>query len=88
MILFRRVKICQIFCDELYKHCKTAEFNGNIIGTIYKSGVQFCEANNFNVATTDCFAFDEKAFSSAPYSTTFFFSLINICLVIMFVVLY
>ena len=28
---FRRVKVCQHFCDELYKHCKDAEFNGNNI---------------------------------------------------------
>jgi len=32
IISFRRVKICQTFCDELYEHCKTAEFSGNIIG--------------------------------------------------------
>ena len=61
----RRVKICQRFCDELYKHCKSAEFNGNTIDTLYKTGVQFCEANNFQVVSNDCFAFDEGVFSAA-----------------------
>ncbi|CAF4942776.1 unnamed protein product, partial [Rotaria sp. Silwood1] len=85
----KRVKICQTFCDELYKNCKTAEFSGNMIGTLYKSGLQFCEANNFNVVTNDCFKFDANVFSSAPYlyqSITFLSSLVNLCLVIMFVV--
>lgn len=71
--------MCQSFCDGLYKQCKTAEFNGNIIGTLYKSSSHFCEANNFNVVTNDCFAFDASAFSSAPISTIF--SLVNVCLV-------
>jgi hypothetical protein len=58
------------FSDELYKHCKTAAFSGNIIcmfwylflllDTLYKSGLQFCEANNFNVVTNGCFSFDEN----------------------------
>ncbi|CAF3705280.1 unnamed protein product [Rotaria sordida] len=85
IFLFRHVKICQTFCDELYKNCKTAEFSGNIIGTLYKSGLEFCEANHFNVVTNDCFKFDENVFSSAPYlfpSITFLFSLVNLCLVI------
>ncbi len=61
------------------------DINFLLLGTLYKSGLQFCEANNFNVVTNDCFAFDENVFSSAPYSTTLLFSLINLCLVIMYV---
>ena len=76
---FRRVKICQSFCDELYKQCKTAEFNGNIISTLYKSSSHFCEANNFNVVTNDCFAFDGSVFSSTPISTVF--NRVSLCLV-------
>ncbi|CAF3040301.1 unnamed protein product [Rotaria socialis] len=86
----KRVKICQTFCDELYKNCKTAEFSGNVIGTLYKSGLQFCEANNFNMVTSDCFKFDENVFSSASklfQSTISIFSLFHLCLVIAFVVI-
>ncbi|CAF3598495.1 unnamed protein product [Adineta steineri] len=84
----KRVKICETFCNEFYQHCKTAEFSGNTIGTLYKSGLQFCEANNFNVVTNDCFAFDASVFSSASYlfqSTIFIFNLVKLCLVIIFV---
>jgi hypothetical protein len=50
------------------------DFSGDsffCLGTLYKSGLQFCEANNFHVVTNDCFAFDENAFSSAPHLTVF-----------------
>jgi len=74
----RRVKVCQTFCDELHKQCRLAEFNGNIIGVRYKTGLQFCEAQNFNVVTSDCFKFDASVFSSAQPSSSplFFFSLV------------
>ena len=56
------------------------------LGTLYKSGTQFCEANNFNVVTADCFAFDETPFSIGIYSTKS--SLVIICLVIFIPFLY
>ncbi|UJR09846.1 hypothetical protein I4U23_014071 [Adineta vaga] len=83
----KRVKICKTFCEGLYANCKGAEFNGNIIDIAYKSGLQFCEANNFNVVTTDCFTFDEKPFSLAINLFQSCFINVYIFLVIIFVYL-
>jgi len=63
-----------------FDRCACEDIHVNYLGILYKSGWQFCEANNFNVVNNDCFTFDGNPFSSAPYSTIF--SLVNLCLVI------
>ncbi|CAF1049888.1 unnamed protein product [Didymodactylos carnosus] len=59
----RKVKVCGSFCNQLHKECKNAEYNGNVISVQYKSGKEFCEAQNFQVTSSDCFDFDENVFS-------------------------
>ena len=53
------------------------------LDVVYKSGLHFCEANNFNVVTSDCFTFDESVFSSA--TTLFQLASVKIFLINIFI---
>ena len=43
------------FCDDIFTHCKDAEYDGKSIGSTYSSGRDFCEAQFFQVADADLF---------------------------------
>jgi hypothetical protein len=58
------------FCDELYESCKSAEYMGKTIGKEYKSGREFCRAQDFTIIENnrECFEFDPTPFSVAVVS--------------------
>ena len=60
-----KLHICKSFCDDIFTHCKDAEYDGKSIGSRYSSGSEFCEAQFFRVADADCFEYDDKIFGSA-----------------------
>lgn len=60
-----KLHICKSFCDDIFTHCKDAEYDGKSIGSRYSSGSDFCEAQFFRVADADCFEYDDKIFGSA-----------------------
>jgi hypothetical protein len=45
-----------LLCFDIY----FSRYSFLLLGTLYKSDLQFCEANNFNVVTNNCFSFDEN----------------------------
>ena len=55
----------------MFDECKTAEYGGRTLGSSYKNGTEFCEAQNFQVITTNhqCFDFDPTPFSAAFKNT-------------------
>jgi hypothetical protein len=59
--------ICLSFCEEIYKECINAEYDGRTIGDVYKSGVRFCQAQNFEVVRSNkqCFTYDPEVFSKS-----------------------
>lgn len=59
--------ICVDFCDNIYKECKKAEYRGKTIENVYKNGIEFCEAQDFKVISSNqqCFEFDSTVFSNA-----------------------
>ena len=62
-----KLHICQSFCDDIYKHCKDAKYDGKTIGSAYSDGSQFCKAQFFNILDDDtqaCFKFDDSLFGS------------------------
>lgn len=64
------LSICHSYCEDLYNHCSSAEYNGQSILSHYESGIAFCKALAFNVVGLErenhehCYAFDEKLFQS------------------------
>jgi hypothetical protein len=44
-----QVSIFMKFCEELYESCKSAEYMGKTIGREYKTGREFCSAQDFTI---------------------------------------
>ncbi|CAF1255894.1 unnamed protein product, partial [Didymodactylos carnosus] len=68
-----KVKVFDSFFNQVYKECKNVEYNGNIVDLRYESGIEFCEAQNFHLTTSDCFDFDEKGLTKTISLLNYFF---------------
>ncbi|XP_060084774.1 uncharacterized protein LOC132564029 [Ylistrum balloti] len=61
-----KAHVCADFCRAVFEHCQDAEFDGKSIGTNYRNGTDFCEAQNFHVVEGDnCFDYDPTVFGRA-----------------------
>ncbi|KAK2551175.1 hypothetical protein P5673_027936 [Acropora cervicornis] len=63
-----KVHVCKSFCNDVYKHCKDAKFEGKALSSVYSSGNEFCKAQHFNVLDEDtqaCYKFDDSLFATA-----------------------
>ncbi len=60
----KTLSICQSYCEDIFSHCGSAEYNGHSLASKYKDGTTFCEALAFNVVESDCFQFDPLLFAS------------------------
>lgn len=67
----KKAYVCSGYCDSLYEHCKTAGYDGQVLGNVYASGQDFCLAQKFEVVDSNerCFDFDPDVFGEAPYLT-------------------
>ena len=77
--------MCRSYCDELYKHCGSAKYDGMNINSKYENGKAFCEAQMFNVVDKmdgieNCFEFDPSPFDTSQKtaaSSWFILSVMN-----------
>lgn len=67
-----KLRMCKSFCDDIFSHCKDAEYNGKTIDSTYSSGSDFCKAQYFQVEDSDCFDFDDTLFGSASLRQAYF----------------
>ncbi|OQV24577.1 hypothetical protein BV898_01637 [Hypsibius exemplaris] len=60
---WRRLKMCESFCDEVLDACRDAKLKGDPVGLLYKTGSEFCRSRRFDVnPDTDksCFSYNVK----------------------------
>ena len=66
---YKRLYICKGFCDQLYKECAQATWKNEAIGLKYNSGTAFCQAQKFEVVSSQpCFDFDPEIFDTANFT--------------------
>ena len=59
--IWRRLSVCEEFCNEFLDSCKDATLKGSKIKDIYTSGKDFCESRRYHVkprSSRECFYFD------------------------------
>ncbi|KXJ19807.1 uncharacterized protein LOC110251577 [Exaiptasia diaphana] len=65
-----RLHICSSYCNDIYKECSDAKYRGETIGSKYKNGQEFCNAQLFKVVKSRferCFEFDDTLFGAASF---------------------
>lgn len=71
-----RFIVCNSFCDTIFEHCRTAEYNGTTFSKLYTNGTEFCRASKFRIAKIGCYSFDSSVFGGAinvvPYHSLIF----------------
>ncbi len=59
--IWRRLSVCEEFCDAFLENCGNATLKGVKIHNLYKSGTEFCDGRRFEVKprkSGECFYFD------------------------------
>lgn len=80
-----KAHICKSFCNDVYKHCKDAKFEGKALSSVYSNGNEFCKAQFFNVLddenTQACYKFDDSLFATASLHKVQAFKVISLLVV-------